>query len=153
MLWRFWINMRISTRSRYGLRLMLQLADNYGKGPVQLNYISEKEEISLKYLGQIIIQLKSAGLVSSMRGSQGGYILTRPPKDITLLDIVQKLEGDANLIDCVDDNLLCNRSYECIVRDIWKSLSDEFQMSLKKITLLSILEKKNKKNTNFEYDI
>ena len=144
--------MRISTRSRYGLRLMLQLAQNYGRGPMQLNDISEKEQISLKYLGQIIIQLKAAGLVTSIRGAQGGYLLARRPKDITLLDIVQKLEGDANLIDCIDESANCNRSSECIVQEVWKSLSAELKKSLKKFTLYSILEKK-KNEDNYVYNI
>ena len=80
--------MNISTRTRYGTRLMLELGLNYGKEPLLLREIAASQEISEKYLSQIIIPLKAAGLVNSFRGARGGYILAKPPKQITLNDIV-----------------------------------------------------------------
>ena len=94
--------MKITTRSRYGVRLMLELARNFDKGQVLLKDIARNEEISEKYLSLIIIPLRTAGLVQSTRGAHGGYSLTRPPEEITLKDIVQVLEGGISLVDCVE---------------------------------------------------
>ena len=94
--------MRTSTRSRYGVRLMLELALSHGKGPIFLKDIARRQEISDKYLSQIIIPLKSAGLVSSHRGAHGGYVLQREPARITIREIVEVLEG-ITLQDLVRD--------------------------------------------------
>ncbi len=126
--------MKLSTRSRYGLRLMLALAKNYGKGNTFLKDIARDEEISEKYLSLIIIPLKSVGLVSSVRGSTGGYTLAKEPAQITLKNIVDVLEGDC-LVDCLKDPKACARISTCVSRDIWAMLGGKISETLNSITL------------------
>ncbi len=127
--------MKLSTRSRYGVRLLLELALNNAKGQVFLKDIAREEEISEKYLSLIIIPLKAAGLVSSMRGAHGGYVLAKPPSKITLKEVVNILEGDTCLVDCVKDPSKCSRSGTCASRDLWSIISDKVSETLGSFTL------------------
>ena len=106
--------MRLSTRSRYGVRMMLALGASEQKSPIFLKDIARSEEISEKYLSQIIIPLKAQGLVTPFRGAHGGYILSRPASQIKLREIIEPLEGDLCLVDCVTNAEVCHRSTECI---------------------------------------
>jgi Rrf2 family protein len=115
--------MRLSTRSRYGVRLMIALALNSGGAPRFLKDIARSEDISEKYLSQIIIPLKSHGLVTTFRGAHGGYLLGRPAAEITLRDIIEPLEGDLGLVDCVANAGVCDRSSECVTRGVWTEMS------------------------------
>ncbi|HNZ64297.1 MAG TPA: Rrf2 family transcriptional regulator [Smithella sp.] len=126
--------MKLSTRSRYGLRLMLVLARNYGKGNTFLKDIAREEDISEKYLSLIIIPLKGVGLVNSVRGASGGYTLARDPSQITLKDIVDVLEGDC-LVDCLKDPKSCSRVSTCASHDIWAMLGGKISETLSGITL------------------
>jgi len=126
--------MKLSTRSRYGMRLMLALARNYGKGNTFLKDIAREEEISEKYLSLIIIPLRGVGLVHSARGSSGGYTLAREPSKITLKDIVDVLEGDC-LVDCLKDPKACSKVTTCASRDIWALLGGKISETLSSITL------------------
>jgi Rrf2 family protein len=126
--------MKLSTRSRYGLRLMLVLARNYGKGNTFLKEIAREEDISEKYLSLIIIPLKGVGLVNSVRGASGGYTLAREPSQITLKDIVDVLEGDC-LVDCLKDPKSCSRVSTCASHDIWAMLGGKISETLSGITL------------------
>src|SRR4030067_739218 len=101
--------MKLSTRSRYGVRLMLALGVKSNQGPIFLKDIARSEEISEKYLSQIIIPLKAKGLVSTFRGAHGGYILARRASEIRLREIVEPLEGDLCLVDCVTLPEVCDR--------------------------------------------
>ncbi|HOF32593.1 MAG TPA: Rrf2 family transcriptional regulator [Spirochaetota bacterium] len=145
--------MKLSTRSRYGVRLLTELALEYQKGPVQLGIISKREGISEKYLGQLIIQMKGTGFITSSRGKNGGYMLAKKPKDITLREIVEKLEGDICLVDCTKDNTECDRSTFCITREIWKKLSDDMASSLEKINLQTLVDRIRKSKNYPEYQI
>ena len=131
--------MKLSTRSRYGLRLLYQLALHYEQGPVQLSEISEKEDISEKYLGQIIIQLRSSGLVGSVRGAQGGYYLARQPSQLTVKDALSVLEGSLCPVDCVETKQ-CDRAGDCSTRRIWSMLNDRISETLAGITLADMVE-------------
>lgn len=126
--------MKLSTRSRYGVRLMLSLARSYGQGPLFLKDIAKTEEISEKYLSLIIIPLRGVGLVSSTRGSHGGYTLARAPEKITLKEIVDVLEGNC-IVDCIKDPAACSRVETCASRDIWKLLEGRISETLEGITL------------------
>ncbi len=126
--------MKLSTRARYGVRLMLVLALNYGKGPVYLKDIAKLEEISEKYLSLIIIPLRGVGLVNSLRGAKGGYSLARDPSLITLKEIVEVLEGDS-LVDCIKDPSTCSRVPTCASRDVWALLGGKISETLDSITL------------------
>ncbi len=131
--------MKLSTRSRYGLRLLFQLALHYEQGPVQLSDITGREGISGKYLGQIIIQLRSSGLVGSVRGAQGGYYLARHPSQITVGDALSVLEGSLCPVECVESKQ-CERAGECSTRRVWSILNDRITEALSGITLTDMLE-------------
>jgi Rrf2 family protein len=137
--------MKLSTRSRYSTRLLLELALSYGKGPVLLKDISKSQEISLKYLGQLIIPLKIAGLIKSSRGAHGGYFLSRPPKDIKLSEIIAAVEGSLSLVECVDNPDICNRSGSCITKDIWTEIGNKFLRTFESYTLQQIMERQKEK--------
>jgi Rrf2 family protein len=133
--------MKLSTHSRYGLRLMLALGINNKKEPMSLKDIAHSENISEKYLSQIIIPLKSRGLVNTFRGARGGYVLSRPASQIKLLDIIETLEGDMCLVDCVKKPDICERSTDCVTRDIWDEMSGLIIGFLDNLTLEDIIMK------------
>jgi Rrf2 family protein len=133
--------MRLSTRSRYGVRLMLALGINENKGPIFLKDIAHSEDISEKYLSQIIIPLKASGLVNTFRGAHGGYILSRPASQIRLRDIIVPLEGDMGLVDCVKKPDICGRSDECITRNVWNEMSSLLVNYLDGLTLADLVKK------------
>lgn len=132
--------MKISTRVRYGLRLMFNLALHYGHGPQLLKEIAKKEDISEKYLSQIIIPLKSAGLVNAYRGAQGGYILAKNPSKINVKDIYEAIDGEINIVQCVKSNT-CDRASNCVCRDVWLSLANNISRSLSEFSLHDLVTK------------
>jgi Rrf2 family protein len=136
--------MKISARARYGVRLMMVLARNYGRGPIYLKDIAREEEISEKYLGQIIIPLRGAGLVLSSRGSRGGYMLAREPAEISLREIVDILEGDC-LVRCIKDPSTCSRVSTCASRDIWILLGGKISETLGSVSLAELNDIGHKK--------
>jgi Rrf2 family protein len=137
--------MKISTKIRYGARAMLELAYRYGEGPVELREIAKKESISLKYLEQVIIPLRAAGLVKSIRGSKGGYSLAKRPSEICLNDLVEILEGPINLVECLKDPKACQRSPLCVTRDIWKEVSDAVNGIFHSINLQDMIDRRKEK--------
>jgi Rrf2 family protein len=142
--------MKISARARYGVRLMIVLARNYGTGPIYLKDIAKEEEISEKYLGQIIIPLRGAGLVLSSRGSHGGYMLAKAPSEINLREVVDILEGDC-LVRCIKDPSTCSRVHTCASRDIWVLLGGKISETLGSVTLAELNDidhEKKKKQRN-----
>lgn len=137
--------MKISTKIRYGVRAMLELAYHYGEGPIELKEIAKNENISLKYLEQVIIPLRTAGLVKSVRGSKGGYSLAKPPSEIRLNDLVEILEGPVNLIECLRDPKSCQRSSFCVTRDIWEEISEAIYGIFHSITLEEMVNRRKEK--------
>lgn len=135
--------MRLTTKSRYGTRLMLDLAVNAQKGPVPLGDVSRRQNISLKYLEQLIGKLKKAGLVKSHRGPFGGHMLAKKPGKIRIGDIVRALEKFSAITDCSekDDKLcnICNRGGDCLSRWVWIEASKAMFERLDQITLESLL--------------
>ena len=127
--------MKLSTRSRYGVRMMFELALSYGKGPMLLKEIGKRQEISEKYLSNLIIPLKGAGLVNSLRGAHGGYTLSRDPREITLLEIVSIMEGEIGITDCIGPPEICQKEELCPARKVWSGLNRVIQEYLKGITL------------------
>ncbi len=136
--------MRLSTKGRYGTRLMLHLAINYGGKPVLLSEVAKQQEVSLKYLEQLVRPLKIAGLVKAERGFRGGYMLSRHPSKITLAQIIKALEGEVNIVECVSSGG-CKRIDFCVTRDIWKELADKMADFLNNITLQEMVERSHKK--------
>jgi len=139
--------MRISTRSRYGMRMMINLAANFEKGYSFLKDIAKDEGISEKYLSLIVIPLKSAGLLKTTRGVHGGYILSRHPSKITAQEIVEVLEGDLSLVECAKDENYCIKVRNCASHDIWSSISEKIAEFLNSFTLEDILKLKNEKES------
>ncbi len=131
--------MKLSTRSRYGIRLMLELSKNYGKGTIFLKDIAKNQEISEKYLSQLIIPLRGAGLVQSTRGAHGGYSLGKPASDISLYEIVKALDGPISVVECVTNPKVCSRFDICPTQKIWKGLNDSMIRYLTEISLESLL--------------
>jgi len=130
--------LELSTKSRYGLRAMIDLAIGFGNGPVLMGDISKNQEISRKYLHSILTSLKTAGLIKSIRGAKGGYVLTRPPNEIKLSHILEAVEGKLSLVNCVSDITACNRFNDCKARKVWKDLNDSIY-KLVDATILSDL--------------
>ncbi|MFO7890051.1 MAG: Rrf2 family transcriptional regulator [bacterium] len=126
---------QLSTKGRYGTRLMFQLALKYGKGPVLLKDIADAEGLTTKYLEHIVPLLKSAKLIRSVRGPHGGYQLTKAPDNINLKDILRILEGNTAPVDCVPLPEMCNRSNSCTARNVWCTLDERISDTLQKITL------------------
>lgn len=147
--------MRLSTKGRYGSRLMLELALYYEKGPVLLKDIARREEISEGYLEHILPLLKAAKLVNSSRGAHGGYTLAKDPSDITLKDVVQAVEGSLSPVKCVDAPSVCHRTRECVTREVWKELGEKISETLNSITLKEMVArfKKKKKSRSIDYSI
>jgi Rrf2 family protein len=137
--------MKLSTRTRYGVRLMLDLAINRSKGQIFLKDIAREEQISEKYLSLIIIPLKAAGLVNSMRGARGGYTLAREPSGINLKEIVDVLEGETCLVDCVKNSASCSRSEHCASRDLWTLVSEGISRTLGSMTLEDLVRMRSEK--------
>jgi Rrf2 family iron-sulfur cluster assembly transcriptional regulator len=131
--------MKLSTKSRYGTRMMLDLAQHYGQGAIQLGEIADRQKISLKYLEQIIRPLKKAGFVKSFRGAKGGHMLTRPPGEVTLGEVVALLEGGETLVSCDKEPEVCNRVDSCVTRYIWVEAATAMYARLAAITFADLL--------------
>ncbi|MDD5654992.1 MAG: Rrf2 family transcriptional regulator [Candidatus Omnitrophota bacterium] len=137
--------MKISTKGRYGMRAMLDLAVNYAQSPILLKDVARRQDISLKYLDRICSSLKAAGLLKSSRGSKGGFTLSRPPDEITLKEIVEVLEGPLVLVGCTSDKHYCKRVNTCVTRDIWYELSRAMESVLGSKTLEDLAKRERKK--------
>jgi len=133
--------MKLSTRSRYGTRMMLDLAKHFDEGPVQISEISRRENISIKYLEQLIIPLKKAGFIKSFRGPKGGHMLASSPDRITVGDIVRILEGGIDLINCIESPELCDRTDYCLTRDVWEEATKAMYDKLDSATLSGIIQR------------
>jgi Rrf2 family protein len=139
--------MKLSTKSRYGVRFMTALACEYGEKSLFLKDIAASEEISGKYLSLIVIPLRAAGLINSLRGAHGGYSLARAPREITLCDIIEALEGETCLVRCVKQPATCDRVAICPTRDIWSSLGENIRQTLQSVTIAELAQLKKEKNT------
>jgi Rrf2 family transcriptional regulator, cysteine metabolism repressor len=126
--------MKLSTRGKYGLYAMYYLARHMDDGPQSLQNIASVG-IPKQYLEQLLGNLRRAGLVGSVRGSQGGYCIARPPGEITVLDVIDAMEGPLELSDCMADESVCDRSMQCPVRHVWHRLTDSINRELSGITL------------------
>ena len=138
--------MKLSTKGRYGVRLMFDLATHYGNGPIFLKDIAERQGISEKYLWQLIPPLKQAGLVTSTRGAHGGYELSKSPDQMTVREIVSAVEGPLNLVDCVGDPSICARKDACVVNGVWSEISAKLIHVMDGITLASMVEKQQEQD-------
>lgn len=146
--------MKLSTKVRYGTRAMLDLALHYKNSPVLLKDVARRQEVSLKYLDRIFSSLKAAGLVKSLRGAKGGYILNNSPSKVTVNQIVEALEGPLELVECVNNKNFCHRVNSCVARDIWHEVSKSMEGVLKATTLEDLVTRdRNKKRVSKMYYI
>lgn len=138
--------MKISTKGRYGLRLMTDLAVYHDQGLIPLKEIAARQEISEKYLEQIMMQLNRSGLVRSVRGAQGGYMLAKPPEDITVGAVLRVLEGSLCPVDCVDETGDCPRMARCATIGVWTRLREAVESVVDHTTLSDLAEEFRRKN-------
>jgi Rrf2 family protein len=124
---------------------MLDIGENHGQGPVSLRELAERQDVSMKYMEQIVPSLKASGLIRSARGSQGGYVLAKEPHEITLHDIVHSLVGSWSLVDCLDDDQLCDRTQECVTYEIWSDIQTAIYRILDSTTLADMIARHKKK--------
>ncbi|MBW2092418.1 MAG: Rrf2 family transcriptional regulator [Deltaproteobacteria bacterium] len=132
--------MKLSTKTRYGARLLFDLARHYGQGPVNIGDIAKRQDISVKYLEQIIRPLKKADLVESVRGPKGGHVLAKNPSEISLGQIVRLLESGDELVECVEDPIKCERSSDCCVRRAWQEATIALYDKLNSTFLTDLLK-------------
>ena len=137
--------MKLSTKGQYGTRAMVELALHYGEGPILLKDIAKRQQISGRYLEHLIVSLKVAGLVKSMRGARGGFSLAKPPSQIRLSEIIQIVEGSISIVECVDDPKLCSRADLCVTRDIWAEMKKAMNGVLESTTLQDLVERQREK--------
>jgi Rrf2 family protein len=146
--------LRMSTRGRYGVRLMVALAVNYGSGITLLREVSRREGISEKYLGQIVIPLKNAGLLTSQRGSRGGYALARAPESVTVKDVVEAIDGKIASLLGADDPDAGARATSSAATRVWKRLAEDIERSLSSFTLAALArEAREHSAPGLSYDI
>lgn len=142
--------MKISTKGRYAVQLMLDLAVYNTGSPVSIRDISRREDISEKYLEQIIAVLNKAGYVRSIRGPQGGYLLTKKPQEYTVGMILRALEGDLSPVGCIaDKGSSCDRSDECVTIKVWQKINDAVNQVVDTITLADMMEWREEKADNY----
>jgi len=143
--------MKLSTRTRYGLRAMLELAQNYQGSPVQIKAIAAHQDISVKYLEQLMAVLKSTGLVRSIRGATGGYLLARAPSKIKLSDCLKALEGPS-LIDlqCLENQNSCVRASDCVTRKVWAKIRQAVNDVTESITLKDLVDMASDNNSYYQ---
>ena len=131
--------MKLSTRGRYGIHAMYDLACNYNSGPQPIKAIAERQAVPEAYLEQLFASLKRDKLVNSLRGAQGGYTLARPPQEITVGDVLRTLEGGLNLVDCLLEEDTCGKSCACPSRIAWLKIRDGLNAIVDGITLQDMI--------------
>lgn len=132
--------MKLSTRSRYGARILVDLARHVNQGPVQIGEISKRQDISVKYLEQLIRPLKQAHLVTSVRGPKGGHLLAKKPEDISLGQVVRLFEGQSDLVECISHPEKCSMADECQVRLAWKEATEVLYQKLDSTSIADLVD-------------
>lgn len=134
--------MRLSTRSRYGIRALTALAAQEPAEGRCAREIADEEDLSKKYLESILAQLRTAGVVRSVRGAHGGYVLARDPAELTVGEVIRVLEGSLAFVECVDDPSFCERHNNCITRYIWEEAERALSKTFERITIASLVERR-----------
>jgi len=144
--------MKLSTRTRYAVRAIIELARNDKNRPLQLKIIAQRQEISIKYLEQLMAVLRSAGFVRSIRGSKGGYVLARNPDQIKMNEVLRRLEGTVATVECVENENSCSRSADCAARYLWTQVEQAIENVLQSVTLQDLVDKANEEK-KLDYQI
>lgn len=137
--------MKISTKGRYALRLMLDLALHTGSGPISLRDVAQRQGLSDKYLEQIVTPLGRAGLVKSIRGAGGGYLLTRAPAEYTVGEILRTLEGSLAPVACAEEGVCCDQRDTCVTVEVWEQIYQAVSQVVDHITLQDLVERYRQK--------
>ena len=132
--------MKLSTKGKYGLKAMFELALSSNGEPVSLKYIAKKQGISDQYLEQIFSLLKKAGLVKSVRGAQGGYLISKEPSEITVADILKVLEGDMAFTECLLDKDSCENFDSCATKFVWAKIKESIEEVTNSISLQDMID-------------
>lgn len=135
--------MKISTRGRYGLRILVDLAMQEADKPRLIKEIAESQQISKKYISQLIVDLRVAGLICSVRGAKGGLVMAKKAEDISLRAIIEAMEGELAIVDCIHATQDCERYAACQTRNVWERLNCEIRNSMEQITLAEIIANDN----------
>jgi len=138
--------MKLSTKGKYGVRAVFEIARHYGKGPISIKEIAERQGISFSYLEQILHKLGKAGLIGSVRGPAGGYLLARKPSELTIGDIVRVLEGPIALSHCLEpgDSADCYQADDCVARMVWAKVGAKIEEALDSISFHDLLQQHQK---------
>jgi len=142
--------MKISTRFRYGTRSLVALAAGYPEKAIPVKLIARQQQLSIKYLEQIMAALKGAGLIKVVRGGRGGYVLSRNPAEIKLMEVYQALEGSLCLVDCLEHANGCELVPTCPTRDVWAEMTVALQEILQRTTIQDLQERVRQKMNNGE---
>ncbi|MDA8083025.1 MAG: Rrf2 family transcriptional regulator [Nitrospiraceae bacterium] len=134
--------LKLSTKGQYGVRAMFEIARNCGEGPVTIKEISERQDVSVAYLEQILNQLRKAGIINSVKGPGGGYVLSRPADKVSIGQILRELEGPVAITSCLDPKEGCMRVDGCVTHLLWKALGENIEAFLNSMTLRDLLEGK-----------
>lgn len=141
---------KLSTRGRYGTRVLLDLALRWGEGPIPLKDVARNQQVSVLYLEHLIRPLMAAGLIKSIRGARGGIWLVKPPQEIKLSEVIGLLEGSTDLVGCLDDPSTCPRADSCVTRDLWAELKKAIDGVLASTTLQDLVERQKRKEHSAE---
>ena len=139
--------MKLSTKGRYGLRAMEDLADHCENAPVSISAISTRQGLSVTYLEQLLAKLRKAGLVQSVRGAQGGYVLAKKADEISVGDILRALEGDLSPVNCSEitgDEGACSGSKFCVTKFVWQRINDSIEDAVNNMWLSELVEDSRK---------
>lgn len=133
--------MKFSTKTRYGIRALLEIALHSDGAGVFQKDIAENQKLSIKYLDHIIAALKVAGLISNVKGKKSGYVLTRSPKNISMLDVHNAFESGVCVVDCLSGNVNCELENCCATKDFWQGMNDQIESYLLSVSLQDIVDK------------
>ncbi|MDY6836249.1 MAG: Rrf2 family transcriptional regulator [Chloroflexota bacterium] len=137
--------MKVSTKARYAIRAMLELAIYEREGPMLIRDISQRTGVSEQYLEQLFTRLRTAGLVRSIRGARGGFCLVKSPDQVKISDIVQAMEGSIAPVECVDDTDVCSRVSSCATREVWVAMKEAIDKTLNSLTLQDLARRQELK--------
>ena len=137
--------MRLSSRTRYGFRAMLDLALSYGASPISVSKIASRQELPVKYLEHLLALLRTSGLVRGIRGARGGHTLAKPPSEITLREIYDVLEGSEGFVQCTTDPQGCDRYESCVTQEVWAQMYEACVEVLGSITLEDLAHRSRQK--------
>ena len=135
--------MRLSTRSRYGIRALTTLAAHQAPDGRCARELADEEELSKKYLESILAKMRAAGIVRSVRGAHGGYVLSRDPHELTVAEVIKVLEGSLAFVECVEDPDYCDRHDDCVTRYVWEAAAQALEETFGNITIASRVERRD----------